>query len=78
MCTALFRTSEEKEKELEIKATSSLRQTQRIIRTSYISDSKLIFFQDLDVPVSNGMVLHIWDLKGQIRACERVVELLRP
>ncbi|KAK3319920.1 hypothetical protein B0T19DRAFT_274575 [Cercophora scortea] len=25
-----------------------------------------------------GMVLHIWDLEGQIRACERVVQMLRP
>ncbi|OIW26034.1 hypothetical protein CONLIGDRAFT_708928 [Coniochaeta ligniaria NRRL 30616] len=25
-----------------------------------------------------GMVLHTWDLEGQTRACERVVELLRP
>lgn len=24
------------------------------------------------------MVLHIWDLEGQIAACERVAELLRP
>jgi hypothetical protein len=28
--------------------------------------------------VQLGMVLHIWDLEGQTRACERVVELLRP
>lgn len=28
--------------------------------------------------VQFGMVLHIWDLEGQTRACERVVELLRP
>jgi len=27
--------------------------------------------------VNLGMVLHIWDLEGQIRACQRVVELLR-
>jgi SAM-dependent methyltransferase len=27
--------------------------------------------------VQLGMVLHIWDLEGQTRACERVVELLR-
>lgn len=28
--------------------------------------------------VQLGMVLHIWDLEGQTRACERVVEMLRP
>lgn len=28
--------------------------------------------------VQLGMVLHIWDLEGQTRACERVVELLKP
>ncbi|KAK1751008.1 hypothetical protein QBC47DRAFT_392072 [Echria macrotheca] len=27
--------------------------------------------------VQLGMVLHIWDIEGQIQACERVVELLR-
>lgn len=27
--------------------------------------------------VQLGMVLHIWDLEGQTKACERVVELLR-
>ncbi|KAB5550009.1 hypothetical protein GE09DRAFT_1128660 [Coniochaeta sp. 2T2.1] len=27
--------------------------------------------------VQLGMVLHIWDLEGQTRACERVVELLK-
>jgi len=26
--------------------------------------------------VQLGMILHIWDLQGQIKACERVVELL--
>jgi hypothetical protein len=25
-----------------------------------------------------GMFLHLWDLEGQTRACERIVELMRP
>jgi SAM-dependent methyltransferase len=28
--------------------------------------------------VQLGMILHIWDMEGQIKACERVVELLAP
>ncbi|KAK3366456.1 hypothetical protein B0H63DRAFT_536509 [Podospora didyma] len=59
------------------RAFDGRRQTSRrgvLLRTGPAQASKLAGTFGV---VQLGMVLHIWDLEGQTKACERVVELLR-